>query len=174
MSLTSLVIPPWVYAAKYVIILSLIAGLGVGIYMKGRHDVQVEWDLQKARDRAQVAMLQAKSAQVTTKIVTQYVDRIKTITVKGDTIVKYIHDGITESEDAKYKLPNNFVDLYNASVDNTVPTTAAVKDTYASPVKLSDATAIMAENNTTCIETQQQLISLQSWVKQQELIFNGK
>lgn len=174
MSLTNLVIPPWVYAAKYVIIIAVIVGLGIGIYSKGRHDVQVEWDLQKAQDQAQIATLQAKSAQVTTKIVTQYVDRIKTITVKGDTIVKYIHDGITPAEDARYQLPNNFVDLYNASTQNVVPPVAKADDASASQVKLSDATAVIAENNTTCIETREQLISLQNWVKQQEVIFNGK
>ena len=159
-------------AAKNFILIGLFIGLMVACYMKGRHDVQVKWDMQRADDKVAVAQVSAKSAQVTTQVVVKYVDRIKTITIKGKEIVKYIHDGISKQEDDHYKLPNNFVSLYNDSVQNVVPDPTTSTDDAASAIKLSQALDVISTNNTQCNAYRQQVISLQDWITQQEKIYN--
>ncbi len=165
---------PQLEAIKNIIYVVLFVGIVAGSYFKGRHDVQVQWDLQKEKNVVTVEKTKAESAQITTKVVTKYVDRIKTITVRGNEIVKYIQTGITKSEDSKYKLPDNFVSLYNDSVQNVVPDSASSSDANASTIKLSDALATIATNNTQCNAYRQQVISLQDWIRQQEILYNGK
>ena len=113
-------------AAKYVIYLVITGGISFmgliyGIYHAGEKHIQDKWDLANIKTQQEIAELKAKSGQVTEKIVIQYVDRIKTVQVKGDTIVKYTTKYITKESDAACVIPNNFILLHDAAVKNIVP-----------------------------------------------------
>ena len=96
-------------------------GLVYGIYHAGQKNVQAKWDAANLKTEQQIAELKAKSEQVTEKIVVQYVDKIKEVKIKGDTIVKYSTKYITKEADNNCIIPNNFILLHDAAVDNIVP-----------------------------------------------------
>ena len=167
MALTDMIIPPWV---KPLVITLLVAGLLGGVYFKGRQDVQVKWDLAIAETEREIAELKAKQGEVTIKTITKYVDRIKVVKEKGEEVIKYVDKYITVKEDAKYPLPNNFVELHDAAAKNVVPDAARAADETPSRVKLSTATRTIAGNYNTCNEVREQLISLQDWIRQQQVL----
>jgi len=96
-------------------------GLVYGIYHAGQKSIQTKWDAANLKTEQQIAELKAKSEKVTEKIVIEYVDRVKEVKIKGDTIVKYTTKYITKESDAKCTIPNNFILLHDAAVDNVVP-----------------------------------------------------
>ena len=110
---------------KYLAIALAILALVVGSYFKGRADVNAAWDLDKERVKNEIAELKIKADKVTTVEVIKYLDRVKTVTVKGDTITEYVDKYITKAEDAKCVIPNNFILLHDSAVKNVVPETGA-------------------------------------------------
>lgn len=167
MALTNMLIPPWV---KPVVIGVFLIGLAAGGYFKGRSDVQIKWDLAKAETEKEIAELKAKEAEITIKTITKYVDRIKVVKEKGEEVIKYVDKYITVKEDLKYPLPNNFVELHDAAAKNVVPDATRAADENPSRVKISTATRTIAGNYNTCNEVREQLISLQDWIRQQQVL----
>lgn len=154
-------IPLWVWA-----VVLLLAGLFFfGRYMKeqGREEVQTAWDTQKAKDSAEIAKLKAKAGEVTVRVETKYEERIRTVHVKGDTIVQkipvYIGRDLPE-------LPGAFRLWLDAAATNTVPDPSREAD--AAPVAPVDVAATVAANYTTCHATAEQLRGLQEWVTEQK------
>lgn len=155
---------------KYLSMLILIIAVLSATYFKGRHDVQVKWDLQVLETQKEIAELKAKQSEVTTKVVTEYVDRVKIVKEKGDTVVKYVDRYITEEQDNNCVIGNNVVSLHNAAAENRLPTTAEVTDGTASEVKISELTRTVTENYGTCNQIREQVIGLQSWIREQHAI----
>lgn len=106
---------------KYLIIGIALVALAAGSYFKGRHDVNVAWDLDKARVENEIKELKNKSNEVTIKEVIKYVDRIETIRVKGDTITVYVDRYITAEADANCVIPKNFVLFHDMAAKNIAP-----------------------------------------------------
>jgi len=114
-------------AFKYLIAaLAIVAGLYF-VYNNGQQNVQDKWDAEKILVAAQIKALNEKAALITTIEVTKYVDRVKTVKVKGDTITQYVDRFITVESDAKCVIPKNFILLHDAAVTNTVPDTGEKK-----------------------------------------------
>jgi uncharacterized protein (UPF0333 family) len=99
-----------------------------GAYL-GYTDEHSKWAADKAKTDQQIAELKSKAAQVTIQTVTQYVDRVKTITVQGKTITKYVDRYITPEEDSKCVIPNNFILFLDSAATNTVPPAPINTDT---------------------------------------------
>lgn len=100
---------PW----KQIIIVAIIAGVLGSAYFKGRHDVQAKWDLEKAETAALIVKLEAASKEVTIKEVVKYVDRVKTVTQKGDTITEYVDRYLSNDGCV---IPKNFVVIHDRAV----------------------------------------------------------
>ena len=103
---------PW----KQIIIVAIVAGILGSAYFKGRHDVQIKWDLEKAEMQALIKKLEGESREVTILETVKYIDRVKTVTAKGDTITEYVdrylsNDGCT--------IPKNFVLIHDSAVKGT-------------------------------------------------------
>lgn len=108
---------------KYLMIALVVAGAIFAVYRKGEQHVQAEWDLDKARVAAEIERLKVEAGKITIQVETKYVDRIKTVEVKGDTITSYVDRFITPNEIAKCVIPNNFILLHDSAVKNIVPDT---------------------------------------------------
>ena len=153
-------IPGWVY----VLFLLVAAGLyyGHARYNAGQANIQAKWDAQKAKDAAEIERLKAESGKVTVRVETKYVDRVKTIREKGETIVQkvpvYISRDLPE-------LPGAWRLWHDAAATNTVPD--ASREADAAPVAPVDAAATVAANYTTCLATAEQLKGLQEWINEQ-------
>lgn len=77
---------PWPY--RLLAVAALVAALiGFG-WIKGASHVQAKWDAAIQQQTLQTAAVRQKQAEATVKVVTQYVDRVRVVREKGDTIIK--------------------------------------------------------------------------------------
>jgi len=79
---------PWPYR------LLALAALGVALvgfgWVKGAGHIQAQWDAAIQQQALQTAAARELHAQATVKVVTQYVDRVRVVRQKGDTIIKEV------------------------------------------------------------------------------------
>ncbi|WP_052477627.1 hypothetical protein, partial [Ralstonia solanacearum] len=101
---------------------------------------------------------QLKSAQGGTVTITQYVDRVQTIRLKGDTIIKEIPRYVPIQADAACVVPRGFVRLHDAAATGSVPD-PGTGDADAAPsgVALSSVAAAVADNYTDSHANSEQL-----------------
>ena len=81
---------PWPYRLLALTALG-VALIGFG-WIKGASHVQAQWDAAIQQRTLQAAAIRERQAQATVKVVTQYVDRVRVVREKGDTIIKYGFD----------------------------------------------------------------------------------
>ena len=75
---------PWPY--RWLAIAALaVALIGFG-WIKGAGHVQAQWDAAAQQQTLQTAAVRLRQAEATVKVVTQYVDRVRVVREKGDTI----------------------------------------------------------------------------------------
>ncbi len=113
---------------RYLLGISLLIGLLYSVYYAGQQSVRKEWDLAKAETKAKVEVVRVQQDKITTLTNTAYVDRIKEVKVKGDTIVKIVPKYITVTEDRNCSIPDSFVSLHNNAILGTVPDAEARND----------------------------------------------
>ena len=112
---------------------------------------------------AQAAKVAEKQAEVTTKVVTEYVDRVKVVREKAREIVKEVPVYVPADS---CPLPSGFRVLHDAAAGlSPIPNPAARTD--AAPVPAQAVAATVADNYGACRETAEQLRGLQAWVSQQ-------
>jgi hypothetical protein len=140
--------------------------------MEGAISNQEKWEAKVAEAKLEVAKKEAQSAEVTTQVVTKYIDRVKIVKEKGDVIVQEVPKYITMESDAKCDVPNSFVVLHDSAVKNEIPDAARASDARTSSVKISGIATTVAENYGTCHEVREQLKSLQEWIREQERLYN--
>lgn len=139
-----------------------------------------QWARKFAEKESEVAYLQVKvkdlevkSSKVTTKIVTEYVDKIHVVEVKGDTIIKEVPVYVTAKSDNQCVIPTGFVLIHNTAASNgDLPRTTGDTNEKASGVALSTVAETVTVNYKQYHETIQQLLALQEWVKQQQKLLN--
>lgn len=149
---------------KIIAVILAVISIIVGAYFKGRYEVQVEWDLEKAVVAKELAELRAKQNEKTVEVVTKYVDRVQIVKEKGDVITEYVDRWITKKDDYTYVLPGKFRVLHDAAARSEVPDTARLADEATPKVELSTTTRTITDNYKLCNETREQLISLQDWI----------
>ena len=149
-----------------------IAIVSFSLYMEGGLSNQAEWELKVKEAEAKVAQKEIVAAEVTIKVVTKYVKQIQTVKETGDVIIKEIPIYITKIDDSMCAVPNGFVLLHDSASRNEVPDTTRPVDARASEVKISGVAETVVANYTTYHQVSEQLKSLQSWVREQQLIFN--
>lgn len=149
--------------------LSIVAALvGIG-WMNGANHVQDKWDEAKLSETTFATVIRYKQADSTVQIVTKYVDRIRTVHVTGDTIIKEVPIYVpSDSPD----LPGGFRVLHDAAAVGELPNPARIAD--ADPVPAQNLGETIVWNYTTCRATAEQLISLQDWVRKQDEIYSNK
>ncbi len=112
----------------------------------------------------------ATSATVT---VTRYVDRVETIRIKGDTIVKEIPRYVTPQADASCTVPVGFVRLHDAAAGNLLDPGAGDADAAPSGLALSAVAGTVAGNYTDSHANAAQLTELQALLRQQGVTILG-
>ncbi|WP_176038886.1 hypothetical protein [Burkholderia multivorans] len=99
------------------------------------------------------------------KIVTQYVDRVRVVREKGDTIIKEVPVYVDREADRACLVPLGFVRVHDAAAANVPVGDPGSADAAAAGVALSAVAATVADNYTTCHENAEQLIALQARVR---------
>jgi hypothetical protein len=142
----------------------LLAGWLYGLHEYHR-GVAAEVARSEARERVlqkRIDALNARSAVVTERIVTQYRDRVRTIRERGATIVKEVPTYVPLDASP---LPGGFRVLHDAAAAGVLPDPAAIP--YAAPVPAQTAAATVADNYATCAENAARQSALIAWWAEQ-------
>lgn len=133
-------------------------------YYKGGNRVYAKWEAEKQKTLVAVAQKAAAQAEATVKVVTQYVDRIKTIEGKTREIEKLIPVYLPAAA-ADCRFPAAFRLLHDAGAGNhALPEAPASLDASAGAVDAATAAETVVRNYGTCHAWREQLIGLQDWV----------
>lgn len=155
---------PWSYRLMALAALA-VALVGFG-WVKGASHVQAQWDAADQQQALQAAAIRERQAQATVKVVTQYVDRVRVIREKGDTIIKEVPVYVPVEADAACTINRGFVRLHDAAAAGELPEPAGAADAAAAGIALSAVAGTVTENYRTCHENAEQLRALQAWVSE--------
>jgi hypothetical protein len=159
---TSLVPAGWSWPTRVLAAALVAAGLLAVGWLHGARHVQDSWDAVSQQQNERVATVRTRQADATAQVVTQYVDRLRTVRVAGETLVKEVPVYVPLDTPA---LPGGWRVLHDAAARAKLPDPAASAD--AAPVPAQDAAATVAGNYLTCHEQSEQLTALQDWVTRQ-------
>ena len=154
---------PWPYRQ------AVLAALGIALvgfgWIKGASHVQAKWDAAVEQQALQAAAARERQAQATVKVVTEYVDRVRIVREKGETIIKEVPIYVPVQADAACTINRGFVLLHDAAAAGELPEPAGDADAAAADIALSAVAGTVAANYRTCHENAEQLIALQAWAR---------
>ncbi len=153
---------PWPYRWLALVLLAA-ALIGFG-WIKGAGHVQAQWYAAVQKQTLQAAAVRERQAQATVKVVTEYVDRIRVVREKGDTIIKEVPVYVPDQADAACTINRGFVRMHDAAAAGELPEPARDTDAAAAGIALSAVAVTLAANYQTCHENAEQLRALQVWV----------
>ena len=139
---------------------TLIAGVFFYGYMKGSAYADAELARYGQKQAELIAKLEKKNTEITTQVVTEYVDRVNTIREK-----EYVYrDVIKDSVPTQHDMSNGWVYTHDisASASNADPTRAS--DAASSGIKDNTALLTIISNYAQCQANAEQLKQLQQWV----------
>lgn len=128
--------------------------------------MQSKWDAELAAQAVAVAHTEAAQSETTTRVVTQYVDRVQTVRERGKTIVEKVP--IYVPTDSGCDLPGGFRVLHDAAAAGQIPDPAGGADAASAATQTVAAT--VAANYATYHATVEQLGALQQWVREQRSV----
>ena len=140
-----------------------LTGLG---WVKGAGHVQSQWDAAVHQQTLQIAAVRQRQAEATVQVVTRYVDRVRVVREKGDTIIKEVPIYVPVQADAACTINRGFVRLHDAAAAGELPEPARDADAASAGIALSAVAGTVAANYQTCHENAEQLRALQAWVSE--------
>ncbi len=155
-------LPGWVMWAALGALVAAAAGWG---YTRGAGSVQDRWDAEVSRQAVTVAVVRQKQAEVTERVVTQYVDRVRTVREAGETVIREVPVYVPTQCDADGRLPAGWRVQHDAAAAGSPADPAGFAD--AAPVAPDTAAETVARNYLACRLNAEQLIALQAWVREQ-------
>ena len=141
---------------------ALILGVFVFGYMKGSAYAEAELQRFAAKNATLTADMEKKNSEISTEVVTQYVDRTNTIKEK-----EYVYrDIVKESVPTQHVMSNGWVFTHDISA--TSSDADATRTSDASPSGITDTTALLAiiGNYSRCQQNAVQLAELQRWINE--------
>ena len=157
--LLKLIPPQYRIAAALVLVFAIFsAGLGMGYRYASNQAAAAQ-----AKAAKRIAELERENAEKADRVVTQYVDRIKKVYVKGQTVVQKVPVYVSKESDAGCTIPAGFVSMHDSAARNELPPPAGPADAQPSTVELSAVAATVVGNYATCEANAEQLKALQAW-----------
>ena len=158
---------PWPYRWLALVLLAA-ALIGFG-WIKGAGHVQAQWDATVQKQTLQAAAVRERQAQATVKVVTQYVDHVRVVREKGDTIIKEVPVYVPVQADAACTINRGFVRLHDAAAAGELPESARDADAVAAGIALSAVAGTVVANYQSCHENAEQLRALQTWIREMKV-----
>ena len=140
--------------------------LTAGSYRLGASHVQAQWDAERAQMATAKAKTETRQAEATTRVVTQYVDRVQTVRERGKTIVQKVP--VYVPSDSTCDLPAGFRVLHDAAAAGEVPDPTGSAD--AASASAEDVAATVAENYATYHTIVEDRKALQQWGREQQSV----
>ena len=160
---------------KMPIVYLSICSMCFGMFMAGASSNESHWVEKVNQMEVKVAKQEVAAAELTTEVITKYVDRVKIVEGKTREIIKKVPVYITKESDDKCVINNGFVSLHNSSASNNeISNTTGSSNEESTDVKLSTIATTVSENYGTYYQVVEQLKSLQEWIRQQKDLVDGK
>lgn len=147
---------------RWLALLALAGALLAFGWVKGASHEQAKADAANLSATARTAIVRQRQAEATVQVLTKYVDRVRTVHVAGETIIKEVPVYVPSDSPA---LPGGFRLLHDAAALGELPDPARIANAPAIPAQ--DVAATVAANYLTCHENAEQLTALQEWVIKQ-------
>lgn len=148
--------------------------LAIGLFFIGAISNEESWQLKVKEMEVKVAQQELAASEITTEVITKYVDRVKIVEGKTHEIIKKVPVYITKESDDKCTINTGFVSLHNSSASQTkIPDTSRDFNETASNVKLSTVATTISENYGTYYQVAEQLKALQDWINKQKELSDG-
>jgi hypothetical protein len=144
----------------------------IGVYFMGAVKNEAHWLAKVEEMKQEIAKKEEQSKEVTTQVVTKYVDRVKIVKEISDVQIQTIPTLISKDSDDKCVVPVGFGVLHDAAAKNEVPDTSGTTNDTASGIKLSEVAETVVGNYGVCTQNAEQLKSLQEWIRAQQKIYN--
>lgn len=139
---------------------ALLAGVFFYGYMKGSAYAEAELARFSAEKSAQIAELEKKNSEISTQVVTEYVDRVNTIREK-----EYVYrDLVKDSVPSQHDMSNGWVYTHDLSATSGDADPARASDATPSGIKDNTALLTILSNYSICLQNSQQLEGLQRWI----------
>ena len=145
-----------------------------GLFMIGAISNEDIWQLKVKEMETAIAKQELAAAEVTHEVITQYVDRVKIVEGKTHEIIKKVPVYITKESDDKCTINNGFVSLHDHASKNEVPEPSGSVNEDSSEIKLSTVAETVSQNYGTYYQVVEQLKALQSWIRKQKDLDDGK
>lgn len=158
---------PWPYRWLAVAALA-VALIGFG-WNKGADHVQAQWDAATQKQTLQATAVRQRQAEATVKVVTQYIDRVRIVREKDETIIKEVPVYVPVQADAACTINRGFVRLHDAAAAGELPEAARDADATAAGLALSTVATTVTANYQTCHENAEQLRALQTWIREMKV-----
>lgn len=140
--------------------LALIAGVFFYGYMKGSAYAEAELARFSAKANAKIVELEKKNAEISNNVVTEYIDRVNVIREK-----EYVYRDLGKNNvPGQYNLSNGWVYTHDTSASAGDADPARASDATSSGIKDNTALLTIISNYASCMQTREQLISLQQWI----------
>ena len=147
---------------KLLAIGAALVGVFIFGYMKGSAYAEAELARFSAKKAEQVAELEKKNAEISNKVVTEYVDRVNTIREK-----EYVYlDRAKNNVPSQFVMSNGWVHTHDASATSGDADATRSSDASPSVVKDTDALIGIIRNYAICQSNAVQLIELQRWISE--------
>lgn len=103
------------------------------------------------------------------RVVTEYLDRVRIVREKGETIIMEVPVYVPVQADAACTINRGFVRMHDAAAAGELPEPARDADATAADIALSAVAGTVAANYQTCHENAEQLRALQTWVREMKV-----
>jgi hypothetical protein len=169
-------IPPQYRLAAYIVIAVLLVGVLFGGGFKTGHSfatnhyttIIAQMEADAATLRAEKAELQVKLtteiANIKERVVTKYVDRVKTIVKKEYIYREQANNNVPD----RSELSNGWVYLHDSAARNSDADSTRSSDGTGSGVASNQALAVVTDNYAACHANAEQLTALQEYVREVE------
>ena len=141
-----------------VIIFTVLGAAGWG-YMKGSTRADVELANYQAAAEKKISDLKTENANISGRVVTEYVDRVNTIRER-----EIIYRTAAAAMEPQHDMSNSWIDLHDAAARLANPDAVLASDMSPSGIMDNSALAVVIKNYAICYENEKQLISLQRWI----------
>jgi hypothetical protein len=146
--------------AAWAVAAVLLSAAGAFSWHKGAESVRADWEKERLQAVKKAAEVKFAQAEITTRVVTQYVDRVRAVRAPAEKIIQEIPVYVPTDT---CNLPAGFRLLHDAAARGEPPQAAGTAD--AAPVAAPDLARTLVDNYTACRQNAEQLSALQSWAE---------
>lgn len=166
----------YVYGAALMTLVLAWGGSLWWAFDKGKDDVQGQWQASITQQALADSKLVHASDIVTTRVVTQTIDRVHLKLTAGATITKEVPVYVSAQTDVTHPVPLGFACVLNAAATGKAVDAICPTGSYDSAIDapLSVVATVITANQTSCNADRERLRGLQQWVSDQEKLADTK